>query len=318
MSSTPPEDKTGSRTETRPALPDPRRVERFLDYLQHQRRVSPHTLNNYRRDLDKLSEFCRQQSLGEWEDLRDHDIRRFAAGLRRAGMAGRSMQRTLSAIRSFYHYLQREGVARINPADSVSAPKQQRNLPEVLDVDQVARLLDIKADDSLSLRDWAIMELMYSSGLRLSELASLDLSNIDLADQTVRITGKGAKTRIVPIGRYALAALEQWLPVRRELAQQDEAALFVSRRGGRLSGRAIQLRMRQWAIKQGMDKQVHPHMLRHSFASHLLESSGDLRAVQELLGHADISTTQIYTHVDFQHLAGVYDKAHPRARKKRK
>jgi integrase/recombinase XerC len=306
---------TNNDTDT--AGPDARLIDDFLAYLHHERRVSPHTLKNYRRDLGKLEEFCRRQVIGDWNELRDHHIRSFTARLRRDGLAGSSMQRTLSAIRSFYTYLQREGLSKINPAATVSAPKQKRRLPDVLDVDQVARLLDIKPDDPLSLRDWAMMELMYSSGLRLSELVTLDLNHIDLADQTVRITGKGSKTRIAPIGRFALEALQQWLKTRAGLAVVDETALFVNRNGKRLSQRSIQERMRQWAIKQGMDKHVHPHMLRHSFASHLLESSGDLRAVQELLGHSDISTTQIYTHVDFQHLAGVYDKAHPRAKKKK-
>lgn len=297
--------------------PDGQEIEKFLAYLHHERRVSPHTLNNYQRDLNKLRSFCHEQLIIDWTELRDHHIRSFAAKLRRNGLAGRSMQRTLSAIRSFYNYLQREGIAQINPAASVSAPKQTRQLPDLLDVDQMAKLLDIKPDDPLSLRDWAIMELMYSSGLRLSELTNLDLIDIDLADQTVRITGKGSKTRIAPIGRFALEALQQWFKTRTTLAKQDEQAVFVNKNGKRLSQRSIQVRMRQWAIKQGLDKHVHPHMLRHSFASHLLESSGDLRAVQELLGHSDISTTQIYTHVDFQHLASVYDKAHPRAKKRK-
>lgn len=296
-------------------MPDGQVINEFLAYLKHERRVSPHTLKNYQRDLDKLQRYCQQQILHHWDELRDHHIRSFAARLRRDGLGGRSMQRTLSAVRSFYNYLLREGIAKINPADTVSAPKQKRQLPDLLDVDQVNRLLDINTDDPLALRDWAIMELMYSSGLRLSELSSLDLLDIDRADQTVRVTGKGKKTRVVPVGRFALEALTQWLKIRTTFAKEDEQAIFVSKNGSRLSQRSIQSRMRQWAIKQGLDKHVHPHMLRHSFASHMLESSGDLRAVQELLGHSDISTTQIYTHVDFQHLASVYDKAHPRAKK---
>ena len=297
--------------------PDGQAIELFLAYLRDQRQVSPHTLSNYQRDLNKLLNFCREQSIGAWQELRDHHIRSFAAKLRHKGLASRSMQRNLSSIRSFYNFLLREGMAQINPATSVSAPKQNRQLPDLLDVDQVAKLLDIKADDPFSLRDWAIMELMYSSGLRLSELTNLDLHDIDLRDQTVRITGKGSKTRISPIGRFAIEALRQWLKSRAGIAKHDEQAIFVNKNGTRLAQRTIQSRMRQWAIKQGLDKHVHPHMLRHSFASHLLESSGDLRAVQELLGHSDISTTQIYTHVDFQHLASVYDKAHPRAKKKK-
>ncbi len=297
--------------------PSGQAIELFLAYLRNQRQVSSHTLSNYQRDLNKLHSFCLQQQISEWSELRDHHIRSFAATLRHQRLASRSMQRNLSAIRSFYNFLLREGMAQINPATSVSAPKQKHQLPDLLDVDEVAKLLDIKTDDPLSLRDWAIMELMYSSGLRLSELTNLNLHDIDLRDQTVRITGKGAKTRIAPVGRLAVAALQQWLKIRIGIAKHEEQAIFVNKNGSRLSQRSIQSRMHQWAIKQGLDKHVHPHMLRHSFASHLLESSGDLRAVQELLGHADISTTQIYTHVDFQHLASVYDKAHPRAKKKK-
>ncbi len=297
--------------------PDGQAIDLFLAYLRDQRQVSAHTLDNYQRDLNKLQCFCQQQQISEWAELRDHHIRSFAATLRHKRLASRSMQRNLSAIRSFYRFLLREGKAQINPAASVSAPKQKHPLPDLLDVDQAFKLLDIKTNDPLSLRDWAIMELMYSSGLRLSELSNLDLPHIDLRDQTVRVTGKGDKTRIVPIGRFAIDALQQWLKSRISIAQHEEQAIFVNKKGTRLSQRSIQNRMRQWAIKQGLDKHVHPHMLRHSFASHLLESSGDLRAVQELLGHSDISSTQIYTHVDFQHLASVYDKAHPRARKKK-
>ncbi len=303
--------------ENEPIKPDGQAIDLFLAYLRNQRQVSPHTLDNYQRDLNKLQSFCQQQQISEWSELRDQHIRSFAATLRHKRLASRSMQRNLSAIRSFYNYLLREGKAQINPATSVSAPKQKRQLPDVLDVDQVSKLLAIKADDPLSQRDWAIMELMYSSGLRLSELSSLNLHDIDLRDQTVRVTGKGSKTRISPIGRFAIEALRQWLKSRTGIAKHEEQAIFVNKNGTRLSQRSIQNRMHQWAIKQGLDKHVHPHMLRHSFASHLLESSGDLRAVQELLGHADISTTQIYTHVDFQHLASVYDKAHPRAKKKK-
>lgn len=289
----------------------------FLDYLRHQRRVSPHTLSNYQRDLGKLHDYCNTAQLGEWDSLRDHHIRAFIARLRRNNLSPRSIQRTLSAVRSFYNYLQRQGLAKINPANDVSAPKQQRPLPALLDVDQTAQLLNIKSDAPLHLRDRAMMELIYSSGLRLSELVNLDLNNIDLSDQTVRVIGKGNKERMLPVGRFAIAALHAWLAVRSGMVAVDENAIFVNNRGRRISQRMVQLRMKEWAIKQGVNSQLHPHMLRHSFASHLLESSSDLRAVQELLGHADISTTQIYTHVDFQHLAAVYDKAHPRAKKKK-
>ena len=298
------------------AKPDKQAVESFLAYLRHERRVSPHTLSNYQRDLNKFSDFCQTEAISDWSKARDHHIRSFVARLRRNNLSARTIQRTLSTVRSFYNYLLREGIAQINPAESVSAPKQKRTLPNVLDVDQVSHLLNIKKDQPLNLRDWAIMELFYSSGLRLSELVNLDMVDIDLKDQTVRLTGKGAKVRVVPIGRYAIEALQAWFKERQSLIKENETAVFINNRGQRISQRAVQLRMKHWAIKQDIDSHVHPHMLRHSFASHILESSGDLRAVQELLGHADISTTQIYTHVDFQHLAAVYDKAHPRAKRK--
>ncbi len=302
-------------------MPNPAQLDQhiteFLDYLRDQRRVSPHTLSNYQRDLKKLQSYCNENALTEWHVVRNNHIRSFIAKLRRNNLSPRSIQRTLSTIRSFYNYLQREELAKINPANDVSAPKQQRKLPGLLDVDQTAQLLNIKSNEPLDIRDSAMMELIYSSGLRISEMTNLDLINIDLKDQTVRVIGKGNKERIVPIGRYAVAALQTWLTTRQTMATENEAALFTNNRGKRISQRMVQLRMKAWAIKQGLSNNLHPHMLRHSFASHLLESSGDLRAVQELLGHADISTTQIYTHVDFQHLAAVYDKAHPRAKKRR-
>lgn len=299
------------------AGPGAQLIQNFLDYLHHEKRVSPHTISNYQRDLYKLRDYCAEQQLEKWNTLRDHNIRGFVGRLRRNDLGARTIQRTLSSVRSFYRYLLREGEVEINPASSVSAPKQSRPLPNVLDVDQMNQLLNIDKDNPLDVRDWAIMELTYSSGLRLSEIVSLDLINIDFKDRTVRVTGKGGKTRVLPIGRLAIEALQSWLKVRSNLTAADENAVFLSNRGKRISQRAIQLRMKEWGIKQGLDSNVHPHMLRHSFASHMLESSGDLRAVQELLGHADISTTQIYTHVDFQHLAAVYDKAHPRAKKKK-
>ena len=296
--------------------PDKKTIELFLNHLRHEKRASPHTLSNYQRDLFKLHSHCAQQQLTQWNGLRDHDIRAFVGKLRRNGLGARSIQRTLSSTRSFYSYLLRKNLAHINPAIGVSAPKQSSQLPAVLDVDQMNQLLSIDKNTPLDMRDVAIMELAYSSGLRLSELVGLDITDIDLKDQTVRVLGKGAKVRILPIGRLAIKALQNWLELRGKLAQQGENAVFINNRGKRISQRAIQMRMKKRGIKQGLNRNVHPHMLRHSFASHMLESSGDLRAVQELLGHADISTTQIYTHVDFQHLAAVYDKAHPRAKKK--
>ena len=220
-------------------------------------------------------------------------------------------------MRTFFGYLEREGAGRGNPAVLVRAPKAKRRLPATLDTDQMARLLDFRVDDALSARDKAIMELFYSSGLRVAELVGLRVGDIDLADRTVRVLGKGAKTRIVPVGREALAALRAWLAERpRGAGSQAVTPLFTGPGGRRLSIRAVQLRVAQWARRQGLPMHVHPHMFRHSFATHLLESSGNLRGVQELLGHSDIATTQVYTHLDFQHLAKVYDAAHPRARRR--
>lgn len=292
-------------------------LERFTQFLKSERHYSIHTVSNYQRDLLCFAAFCNSTpTLNIWRDITIHQVRQFASSEHRQGLGARSLQRRLSAVRSFYNFLLREKEASHNPVIGVRAPKASRKLPKTLDTDQVQSLLTINNGDTLSLRDRAIMELFYSSGLRLSELVKLDLCDIDLQDKTVRVTGKGNKTRILPIGRYAIIAIQEWLNVR-ATANSDQNALFLGQNGTRLSPRAIQLRLRAWAIKQGLPTHLHPHMLRHSFASHLLESSGDLRAVQELLGHADISSTQIYTHLDFQHLASVYDKTHPRAKRKK-
>jgi len=291
-------------------------LERFLVHLAQERRLSPHTVLNYRRDLEAFKAFCDNQGIARWEAVTVPHIRAFIAAGHRAGLGGRSLQRRLSAIRSFFHYLIREGQVADNPALAVRAPKGERPLPHVLDVDQAMRLLDQPPQDALEVRDHAILELLYSAGLRLAELVSLRQEDLDLEDASVRVTGKGDKTRLAPVGRCARAALENWLARRGSLAQPGETALFVSRQGRTLTPRSVQQRLTRWALKHGADSHLHPHLLRHSFASHLLESSGDLRAVQELLGHADISTTQIYTHLDFQYLAKVYDAAHPRAKKR--
>lgn len=292
------------------------RISKFINYLQTERRLSGHTVSNYSRDLNKVVVFCQNRQIAAWKDLNVHDVRAYISQRHRRGLSGRSLQRELSTLRSFFKFLERDGVVSKSPAISVSAPKTARKLPKTLDVDQVSKLLNISADDVLSIRDRAMIELMYSSGLRLAELVSLDLGDIDLAQAEVRVTGKGAKTRIIPVGKFAKEAVINWMHVRGNMVLMDEPALFVSKRGARISRRAVEFRMKEWGVKQGLDSNVYPHKLRHSFASHLLESSGDLRAVQELLGHADISTTQIYTHLDFQHLARIYDKAHPRARRK--
>jgi integrase/recombinase XerC len=293
-------------------------VERFVAYLTNERRMSPHTATDYRGDLARLAGFCDSAGLGRWDRLTVHHARGYVARLHNQGLAGRSIQRMLSAARSFYRYLLREGLARQNPFDGLPAPKSPKRLPNTLGIEQASALVVTQGDSTLATRDRAMFELLYSSGLRLSELVGLDTQDVDLRDATVRVTGKGGKVRIVPVGRQAREAIAAWLDVRQGLAVVDEAAMFVSRRGDRLSGRSVQSRMDYWGRRLGLDVPVHPHMLRHSFASHLLESSGDLRAVQELLGHANISTTQVYTHLDFQHLAKVYDQAHPRARRRKR
>ena len=289
---------------------------KFFSHLEHERRLSPQTITNYQRDLKRVCAFCDARHIQHWQQLDIHQVRALVAQLHREGLHGRSIARLLSSVRSLFRYLLREELVTHNPAEGVSAPKVKRSLPKVLDADQVSRLLEITGKDPLSIRDRAIMELMYSSGLRLSESVALDVSDLDLNTGIVRVTGKGRKTRIVPVGKKAQGALRRWLETRQTFVSQDEFALFIGKHGKRLSGRAVQKRLDAWAVQRGLEHKLHPHMLRHSFASHLLESSGDLRAIQELLGHADIKTTQIYTHLDFQHLAQVYDKAHPRARKK--
>lgn len=287
----------------------------YFDFLKNERRLSPHTLSNYRRELDVLAMYGDAHGFDDWRALSVPQARAFAAQLHRQGLAGRSIARALSVARSFYRYLLREGLVAHNPFKGVAAPKAGKRLPKALSVDQAARLLQIDGDEPLTCRDRALFELLYSSGLRLAELVSINVTDVDLRDATVTVTGKGAKTRIVPVGAPARTAIQLWLKERAVLAAMGEPALFLGRHGGRLGARAVQLRLKQWAVRQGIEVPMHPHMLRHSFASHLLESSGDLRAVQELLGHADLSTTQVYTHLDFQHLAKVYDAAHPRARK---
>jgi integrase/recombinase XerC len=309
-------DKLGSAVDNHHLEQEP--VERFLQHLRDERRLSPRTLEAYRRDLNDFTEWAVSQPVHAWSKITDHLVRGYAATRHRQGLSAKSLQRRLSALRSFYNYLLREDLSKHNPAQGVRAPKVRRKLPKTLEPDQLGHLLEINSDDPLDRRDRAIMELFYSSGLRLAELVSLDLDDLDMQDAVVQVTGKGNKTRRLPIGRLALNALQDWLGARSSIAATHETALFVSQRGQRLSPRSVQARLRQKAIQQGAPQHVHPHMLRHSCASHLLESSGDLRAVQELLGHADISTTQIYTHLDFQHLAEVYDQAHPRARKKRR
>ncbi len=289
--------------------------QRYLRYLQDERRYSPATLDSYQRDLQQFFEFINAVNVYDCCDVDSLHVRNFAGSRRRRGVSARSLHRSLSAIRGFFTFLQREQLVENNPVADVSGPSIQKKLPNLLDVDEINRLLNEGPQNPLKLRDVAMMELMYSSGLRLAELVNLNLDAIDLHQAQVQVMGKGNKMRYLPIGANACKALKRWLEARPNIASENELAVFVNNRGKRLSPRAVQQRMAQLGREQGIDKHVHPHMLRHSFASHLLESSGDLRAVQEMLGHADISTTQVYTHLDFQHLAQVYDEAHPRAKK---
>ncbi|BBI98455.1 tyrosine recombinase XerC [Ferrigenium kumadai] len=295
------------------ATPNQRYLDGYLAWLRNEKRYSELTAENYARDLRHLFELSAGTPLA---NLKIHHIRRFIAQLHGKGLGGRSLARMLSAWRGFFTYLMRDHSFADNPCAGLRAPKSPKTLPQALSPDEAARLVDLPADTPEAIRDKAMFELFYSSGLRLAELVSLDPEQLDMSDGEVRVTGKGSKTRIVPLGSHAIAALKSWLAVRDQLAKADETALFVGTRGSRITPRMVQLRMKQWGIKQGLNSNVHPHLLRHSFATHVLQSSGDLRAVQEMLGHASISTTQVYTHLDFQYLSKIYDAAHPRARKK--
>ena len=300
--------------ETLPPLPQ--LCADFLRDLETIRRASPHTISNYRRDLDSFLAFCRDRNLDSALAVHNADVRMWIAKLRHH-LSGRSVQRALSALRTLYKHVQRTHHVSHNPVVGISAPKTPRHLPKALDIDQMQQLLDNNADDFLNARDQAMMEVLYSSGLRLAELISLNVDTIDFANGELTVIGKGNKTRIVPIGTVALQAIKQWLNFRATIST-TENALFISARGNRISPRSVQDRISKQSLLRGVSQHVHPHMLRHSFASHMLESSGDLRAVQELLGHENLATTQIYTHLDFQHLAKVYDAAHPRAARKRR
>jgi integrase/recombinase XerC len=291
-------------------------IDKFIRHLEFERRLSSLTCKHYRRDLASLTAYCDKSAVENWHQLDDEHLRAWSAALFRNGLSPRSIQRQISAVRSFFRYLLREKHVRKNPAQTVRAPKAPKRLPENLDADRMARLLDIQGKGPLITRDRAILELLYSSGLRLAELTDLNLGDVDMADRTVCVTGKGNKDRVIPVGKHAINALTSWHRERVQLADHDEKALFVSKKGTRLSPRSVQARVDHWARRQGIDTKVYPHLFRHSFASHLLESSHDLRGVQELLGHSNISTTQIYTHLDFQHLAQIYDQTHPRARLK--
>lgn len=290
-------------------------LDAYLHHLRSERQMSPHTLDGYRRDLAKVVAHCEKLQLAQWDQVKALHVRQLIAEQHRKGQSSRSLARLLSSMRGLYRYLNQEGRCAHDPATGISAPKGERRLPRLLDTDRAMQLLDGGVEeDFIGYRDQAMLELFYSSGLRLAELVGLNLDQLDLPAGLVQVLGKGNKARVLPIGRKAREALEAWLPFR-ALSNPADGAVFVSQKGRRLGARAVQLRVRQAGVRE-LGQHLHPHMLRHSFASHLLESSQDLRSVQELLGHADIGTTQIYTHLDFQHLAKVYDQAHPRAKRK--
>jgi integrase/recombinase XerC len=291
-------------------------LEGYLAWLRNEKQYARLTAESYARDVRHLFGLTGDTPLST---LKIHHIRRYIAQLHGKGLSGRSLARMLSAWRGFFAYLMRDHGFTGNPCAGLRAPKSPKALPQALSPDEAARLVELPGDSPEAMRDKAMFELFYSSGLRLAELVGLDCEPVraDMGTGEIRVTGKGNKTRIVPLGRYAIDALNAWLAVRGQLAKENETALFVGARGGRIAHRVVQLRMKQWGIRQGLSGNMHPHLLRHSFATHLLQSSGDLRAVQEMLGHASIATTQVYTHLDYQYLSKIYDAAHPRAKRKK-
>ncbi|WP_373603492.1 tyrosine recombinase XerC [Aggregatibacter sp. HMT-949] len=291
-------------------------LQSYWDYLRIERQVSPHTLVNYQRQLNAVLKLLAEQDIRQWQQITPNIVRFVLVQSKKAGLKEKSLALRLSALRRFFSYLVQQGKLNVNPATGISAPKAGKHLPKNIDSDQIQRLFANDSKEPIDIRDRAILELMYSSGLRLSELQGLNLNSINTRTREVRVLGKGNKERIVPFGHYASRALQQWLKVRLLFNPKDEA-LFVSQLGNRISHRSIQKRLETWGIRQGLSSHLNPHKLRHSFATHMLEASSDLRAVQELLGHSNLSTTQIYTHLNFQHLADVYDQAHPRAKRKK-
>jgi integrase/recombinase XerC len=292
-------------------------VDQYLNHLASQRGLSPVTIKNYRRNLAEFVTLLEQKKVSDWQVLDSHTVRLLVKELNQKGIKARSIATKLSALRSFLSYLVQFEYLTHNPAKGISAPKLDKPLPKNISVDEMFQLLDIDEDDPLSIRDQCMMELMYSSGLRLSELVNINLSDLKLGSREMMVTGKGSKQRLLPITDTAVTAIKQWLKIRPDFCIAGEKALFVSKQKNRISVRNVQDRMEKWGLKQALPSHINPHKLRHSFATHMLESSGNLRAVQTLLGHADLATTQIYTHLDFQHLAEVYDQAHPRAKRKK-
>ena len=307
-------------TETSSNPPLPQQIEslltRYLQYLRNERAYSKHTITGYHRNLISLAEQVTEKGLDAWSQVTEADLRAWIMMARKRGLKASTIQLKLSSIKGFFNFLLHRKLISNDPTTLLVSPKQPRPLPKNIEVDAIAQLLNFEPEAPIEYRDKAIMELFYSSGLRLSELAGLNSSDLDIAGGEVRVTGKGNKQRVLPMGRQAVAALNHWLGQKPQWQKGDAEALFLSMHGNRLSARQIGERLKYWAKRQGLNDNVHPHKLRHSFATHMLESSGDLRAVQELLGHANLSTTQVYTHVDFQHLAKVYDQTHPRAKKR--
>ncbi|VAW94827.1 Site-specific tyrosine recombinase XerC [hydrothermal vent metagenome] len=290
-------------------------IDDFIYMLRIERQLSKNTLISYRRDIEGFKFYTDKNALNCWTEISEKHVQSYIASRFRSGITGRSLQRALSAIRMFYEYLMRQRKAVTNPAKRIRAPKSVSKLPSYLDVDMSEQLLNRECDTSLNARDKAMFELFYSFGLRLTELVSIDLSDLDIAESEIRVTGKGNKVRVVAVGKQAIIALSEWLNFRIDFVKEQTQALFLNRQGRRISQRSVQLRLKLWAKAQEIEINVHPHMLRDSFANHMPEGNGNIRDVQELLGYEDISSTQIYTHIDFQHLTSVYDQAHPRARK---
>lgn len=293
------------------ALPLRQAVDEFLNRMGQEGALGSATQDAYQRDLNALVDWCQRQGIETLDQVDSQTIRAFAASEHRRGLSPRSIQRRISGCRRFFKALRQQGLLKTDPSDGIKAPKVRRKLPETLDIDQVMALLEIPEDSDLAIRDRAMLELFYASGLRVSELVALTWRDLDMTEGLVRVLGKGNKERLVPVGRHALTALSKW----RSTQPPDTQHIFTNPKGRHLTVRALQKRVAYWSERQGLDQHVHPHQLRHSFASHILQSSGDLRAVQELLGHANLATTQIYTHLDYQHLAKVYDQTHPRAKK---
>jgi integrase/recombinase XerC len=290
-------------------------LQAFYQFLEIEKDYSPHTLSGYKRDLNTFVAFCQRNEISHWRQINHRHVRSFVAQAHRRGLGGKSIQRLLSSTRSLFNFLLRNEQLTQNPALGVSAPKSPRKLPEVLSPGELDHLMRLDDSDPLAVRDMAIMELFYGCGLRLAELIDLNLAKINWPEQTLDVIGKGRKQRIIPFGNKAGQALKKWLERRKDFVNENEPALFISNRGQRISASSVQQRLKKWAQLKGLERRMYPHLMRHSYASHLLESSHDIRAVQELLGHANLSTTQIYTHLDFQHLASVYDSAHPRAKR---